>query len=534
MLALFSGDGRAPVRVAQAPAGGQALLFEDWNGLCLVAYSGEDTGALLALDRRTGQAQAQCQFAGGGLAWAGLRDNALFTLEEDADRPVLRRRALPSLTVTEQWPLPAAVRDRALFDCCGTGRFYFTDSAGALWTGLPGEDPQPVPGVAQAEFLEITPGGTAVVWGGAQLYWGPARDPSQWRQDTLFGASPLCLLGEGTFLDGWGGLTAYGSGGLSSVEGVTGLEAPASPLHYAMDRDGNLLYPRMFLTQVVCSALDGTQLGSVPVEGELQAVCGSGLLWLDEGAYWFLPVQFYQEPEPSPTPAPTEEPEPSPTPAPTEEPEPSPTPAPTEEPEPSPTPAPTEEPEPSPTPGPTEEPEPSPTPAPTEEPEPTPTPDPTEEPEPTPTPGPTEEPKPTPTPGPTEEPEPSPSPSPTPPPTPEGIQLEGDTLLMPEGVTVEQLLGYFAPDAVYIRRADGSAVTAGRLATGMTAGPYSVVVWGDCDGTGSVSQSDLRAAQALVLEGPAAGGPYARAADLDGDGQLTTLDLVLLERLVNS
>ena len=54
----------------------------------------------------------------------------------------------------------------------------------------------------------------------------------------------------------------------------------------------------------------------------------------------------------------------------------------------------------------------------------------------------------------------------------------------------------------------------------------------DCDGSGTVSRSDLQQAQSLLLEGDDAGTPARRAADLDGDGVLTTLDLVLLEQLI--
>jgi antitoxin component YwqK of YwqJK toxin-antitoxin module len=101
-------------------------------------------------------------------------------------------------------------------------------------------------------------------------------------------------------------------------------------------------------------------------------------------------LEAERQPDPTPTPEPTQEPTPEPTQDPTPEPtqEPTLTPEPTQEP--TPTPEPTQEP--TPTPEPTQEP--TPTPEPTEEP--TPTPKPTEEP--TPTPDPTEEPTSTPDP----------------------------------------------------------------------------------------------------------------------------------------
>ena len=158
----------------------------------------------------------------------------------------------------------------------------------------------------------------------------------------------------------------------------------------------------------------------------------------------------------------------------------------------------------------------------------TPTPSPTAEPTPTPSP------EPTPTPAPSEEPTPEPTPSqeptPSPPPTPEGIVQEGGLLVMPQGVTVKELLAYFAPEAVHIRRPDGTDVTSGNLATGMTAGEYTIAVLGDCDGSGTLSQADLRQAQALLLEDSSTQGAARRAGDLDGDGLLTTQDLVLLSQ----
>lgn len=164
----------------------------------------------------------------------------------------------------------------------------------------------------------------------------------------------------------------------------------------------------------------------------------------------------------------------------------------------------------------------TPTPSPTAEPTPTPTPEPTPTQEPTPIP--------TETPGPTPEPTPSQEPTPSPPPTPEGIVQEGGLLVMPQGVTVKELLAYFAPEAVHIRRPDGTDVTSGNLATGMTAGEYTIAVLGDCDGSGTLSQADLRQAQALLLEDSSTQGAARRAGDLDGDGLLTTQDLVLLSQ----
>lgn len=483
MLALFTSGGPLPVQIAAVPQGGAVYLLEEWEDLCLLAYGGSEagSGAVMALDRRTGQAASQTGFSG-RLVWAALRGDSVFALEEGENGAVLSQLSLPELNLVGGWALPAAVEERALFDCDGAGRFYYTDAQGSLWFSDLGGEPRQVEGCTGVSFLEVTPQGTAAAFAASEIFWGPSQDPSAWNS-CLLSFSPFCLLGEEHFLDQWGGLYQYSAETVEPVDLGFFVDMPYSPLHYALDRDGQFLFPGAGYLSVECATLAGETVGSVPVEGELLALCGSGILWQEENAYWFLPIQFYQEP---PTPLPEPTPEPTPTPAPSETPAPSPDPS--------------------------------------LEPEDTPTP-PT--PEPTPSPEPTDSPTPTPTPAPTE------SPSPSPPPTPEGIVQEDSYLLMPQGVTVDTLLAYFAPDAVLIQTPEGEAVTSGRLATGMTAGDYTLVVLGDTDGSGTVSRSDLRRAQRLLLNGESVGGedPYRRAADLDGDASLTTLDLVGLSHL---
>ena len=495
MLALFTSGGPLPVQIAAVPQGGAVYLLEEWEDLCLLAYGGSQagSGAVMALDRRTGQAASQTGFSG-RLVWAALRGDSVFALEEGENGAVLSQLSLPELNLVGGWALPAAVEERALFDCDGAGRFYYTDAQGSLWFSDLGGEPRQVDGCTGVSFLEVTPQGTAAAFAASEFFWGPSQDPSAWNS-CLLSFSPFCLLGEEHFLDQWGGLYQYSAETVEPVDLGFFVDMPYSPLHYALDRDGQFLFPSAGDLSVECATLAGEAVGSVPVKGELLALCGSGVLWQEENAYWFLPIQFYQEP---PTPSPEPTPEPTPTPAPSETP--------------------------SPSPDPSLEPEDTPTPP---TPEPTPSPEPTPPPEPTPSPEPTDSPTPTPTPAPTE------SPSPSPPPTPEGIVQEDSYLLMPQGVTVDTLLAYFAPDAVLIQTPEGEAVTSGRLATGMTAGDYTLVVLGDTDGSGTVSRSDLRRAQRLLLNGESVGGedPYRRAADLDGDASLTTLDLVGLSHL---
>ena len=205
---------------------------------------------------------------------------------------------------------------------------------------------------------------------------------------------------------------------------------------------------------LACATLAGTEVGTLSLRGELLAVCGSGAITQEDGAYWFTPLSFYEAPAtPTPEPIPTDTPSPQPTLPPEES---------------------------------------------TPEPEATPTPE--------------------------------PDPADTPSPKPDSFTREGDMLVAKPGTTVEDLIAYLKPGTAHIRWPDGTDVVSGRLATGMTAGDYTIAVLGDCSGNGSLSAADLEEAQGLLLEGSQVEGPWRRAADLDGDGRITTLDLVLLSQ----
>ena len=162
---------------------------------------------------------------------------------------------------------------------------------------------------------------------------------------------------------------------------------------------------------------------------------------------------------------------------------------------------------------------------------PTPTPAPSQEPEGTPTPAPSGEPEETPTPAPSEEPGESPAPTPAPPPAGWAPELQGDKIYVPLGAAVEDLRNYFKPMAVKVLTPEGEAVYYGNLATGMTVEEYTIVVPGDCDGTGACNDRDVQAAQAHLLEETLLEGPCRLAADLDGDGEVTPEDLVLFDTL---
>ncbi len=460
----FLGDAApAPRKVTSVPSGGKVVSLEEWEDLCLLAYSGDapGSGAVAALERQTGETQAQYALESGSLLWAAVRGGSLFLLSQEGETALLTQLSLPQLTEVATRPLQTAASSLALSSCDSEGRVFYVQD-GSLWmeaTQGPSEivAPDQLSGVT---FMGITPLDGLFVSTSSFCFWGSTSQlDALSRSPLLF--PPLSLVGEGHYLTSLGMLYSY-EGELA----YTGM-LPTTPLLCSMDREGHLIYGSD--GQVDAYDLSEGSLGSVSLRGQLMAVCGSGAITLEEDAYWFTPVQFFQEPAaPSPTPTPS----PSPTPSPNPSPSPSPTPPP------------------SPSPGGTGTPSPSP------------------------------------------EVSPAPNPSPSPSPWPSGISREGDWLVAPWGTTVSQVLSYFQPDAVSVTRPDGTQVTSGSVATGMTVEGFTLVALGDCDGSGTVSRSDLQQAQSLLLEGDDAGTPARRAADLDGDGVLTTLDLVLLEQLI--
>lgn len=457
-LLAFLGETQPAARqVASIPPGGEVRLFEEQDGLCLLAYSGQapGTSALYALHTATGKTLSNYVSFQGTLVWARQRGSSLFAVEHSAAGYTLHQFALPNfgLEPIHSRLLSGVSEDTfSVFDCDGEGRFFYAN--GLLMTGSVQDSSLSVVQaggsmVSGVSFLEVTPQGTLVAAAAGQLYVGSAASPGQWKAIPAGDIAPLCLVGENYLAATDGRLYRLGGGSLSPV----GSAPLASGQLCAVDQEGRLVYGSGGTVQ--WASLSGEVLAQAQPRGELLAVCGSGALTAEDGFFWFTPLSF-QEAAATPTPSPTAEPTPTPTP------------------EPTPTPAPSEEPTPEPT--------------------------------------------------------PSQEPTPSPPPTPEGIVREGGLLVMPQGVTVKELLAYFAPEAVHIRRPDGTDVTSGNLATGMTAGEYTIAVLGDCDGSGTLSQADLRQAQALLLEDSSTQGAARRAGDLDGDGLLTTQDLVLLSQ----
>lgn len=77
------------------------------------------------------------------------------------------------------------------------------------------------------------------------------------------------------------------------------------------------------------------------------------------------------------------------------------------------------------------------------------------------------------------------------------------------------------------------------IATGMTLchalnntlDSYAIVIYGDVDGHGLVSVSDVTELRSLIVAGNASGA-YLKAGDLDGDGRLSSSDVVELRALI--
>ena len=494
MLVLLGVGTPASVPVATLSSGASLELFADWQDYCLAAFTG--SGPMVVLDRRTGEEKAVRSFSQEQLLWAAQRGQSLFGVVEDSSGVSLVQFSLPDLVELSRQPLPDTL-DLTYFDCDGDGRIFYTQN-GTLWTRSPMGQPENL-GLT-VTFLEVTPQGTVVTSGSGGLRWGPSSQPDSWEQTTFL--FPLSfLLGESHFV--------------TALKTVYALDNPTSPVGSLpvtnssfcdLDQKGNLVL--LEDTQVTCSTLSGEPLGSATLSGTPLAVCGSGALWTEQKTCWFTPLEFYQESTPTPDPSvEPEQPDSSVTPDPSVEPE---------QPDSGVTPDPSVEPE-QPDSGVTPDPSVEP-----EQPDSGVTPDPSVEPE---------QPDSGVTPDPSVEPE-QPDSGVTPDPTPSDplpdFVLEGDTLLVSAGVTADQLRAWMIPQAISIQRPDGTEVVQGRLATGMTAGSYSIVVLGDCDGSGSVDKGDLRKAQEFVLETPQVDTPYQRAADLDGDWQITTQDLVLL------
>ncbi len=113
------------------------------------------------------------------------------------------------------------------------------------------------------------------------------------------------------------------------------------------------------------------------------------------------------------------------------------------------------------------------------------------------------------------------------------MEAEGNYLILPAGSTADELRSLFRPEAVDIWDLFGKQILHGRLGTGMTAGSWTLVILGDCDGTGLVSRADLQFAFLMALTPGYMDSPQARAADLNSDGIVDSADLLLFSSLID-
>ena len=318
LLAFLGETQPAARRVASIPPGGEVRLFEEQDGLCLLAYSGQapGTSALYALDTATGEALSNYVSFQGTLVWARQRGSSLFAVEHSAAGYTLHQFTLPNfgLEPIHSRLLSGVSEDTfAVFDCDGEGRFFYAN--GLLMTGSVQDSSLSVVQaggsmVSGVSFLEVTPQGTLVAAAAGQLYVGSAASPGQWKAIPAGDIAPLCLVGENYLAATDGRLYRLGGGGLSPV----GSAPLASGQLCAVDQEGRLVYGSGGTVQ--WASLSGEVLAQAQPRGELLAVCGSGALTAEDGFFWFTPLSF-QQAAATPTPSPTAEPTPPPPPAPT-------------------------------------------------------------------------------------------------------------------------------------------------------------------------------------------------------------------------
>ena len=135
-------------------------------------------------------------------------------------------------------------------------------------------------------------------------------------------------------------------------------------------------------------------------------------------------------------------------------------------------------------------------------------------------------------------PTPTASASPTSSPAPDsGLTFRDGCLFAPEGMTCAGLRNVLAPREAQIYT-ENMAPASGRLKTGLTAlvdgTPYTVVVPGDINGSGTVNSADLRLLQRHLADDEPLDSDALFAADLNADGVADAADLVLLSARIGA
>ncbi len=117
------------------------------------------------------------------------------------------------------------------------------------------------------------------------------------------------------------------------------------------------------------------------------------------------------------------------------------------------------------------------------------------------------------------------------------IDYDSKYITVSMGTTVGNLFDFLGLGTgdVTIKKADGRAVTSGKLGTGMIAfagnTPYCVIVAGDLTGEGNVNSRDIDALMKHLTNENPLSDIFSKAADLDKDSIITTKDLLGLSRL---
>ena len=294
-LLAFLGETQPAARqVASIPPGGEVRLFEEQDGLCLLAYSGQapGTSALYALDTATGETLSNYVSFQGTLVWARQRGSSLFAVEHSAAGYTLHQFTLPNFglePIHSRLLFGVSEDTFAVFDCDGEGRFFYAN--GLLMTGSVQDSSLSVVQaggsmVSGVSFLEVTPQGTLVAAAAGQLYVGSAASPGQWKAIPAGDIAPLFLVGENYMAATDGRLYRLGGGSLSPV----GSAPLASGQLCAVDQEGRLVYGSGGTVQ--WASLSGEVLAQAQPRGELLAVCGSGALTAEDGFFWFTPLSF--------------------------------------------------------------------------------------------------------------------------------------------------------------------------------------------------------------------------------------------------
>ena len=117
-------------------------------------------------------------------------------------------------------------------------------------------------------------------------------------------------------------------------------------------------------------------------------------------------------------------------------------------------------------------------------------------------------------------------------------------MVVPVGTTAAQVKKSIPVGSgkVEVYKPNGASFSGGKVGTGMTVTLWgnstkidtvTLVIMGDLNGNGTVNSKDVTLLYDVLLRKISLDEPYAYAADWNGDGNLNTLDLLLLKRYLD-